>query len=250
MALGCEQHTAINILGFNSPEWFFAAMGGICAGLTPAGIYITNGPDGCEYIVNHSKAVVMFVDSGPQLQKILAIRSKCPSLKAIIHWGADCPADGSQDGVMSWQKFMSLADKTSAEDLEARMAKIHPDNCCYLSYTSGTTGNPKAVMYSHDNIIWSMRRLIINTIADSAGGFGLEEREISYLPLSHIAGNIQLLGSVVMPPTMNSIIHFAFPDAMQGSLPDTIREVRPTHFIGVPRVWEKLFMGLKQLQAK
>lgn len=71
------------------------------------------------------------------------------------------------------------------------------------------------------------------------------------MPLSHIAGNVQLLGSIVMPPTASSLVYFAFPDAMQGSLPGTIQEVRPTHFLGVPRVWEKLSLGLQGvLKAK
>merc|ERR1712232_920022 len=111
IALGCAQHQAINILGFNSPEWFETAMGGIMAGLTPAGIYITNGPDGCEYIFNHSKASVVFVDSDPQLQKIKAVKTQCPHLKTVVHWGADCPTD--LDWVISWKAFMSLSGKVS-----------------------------------------------------------------------------------------------------------------------------------------
>merc|ERR1719262_1833004 len=73
----------------------------------------------------------------------------------------------------------------------------------------------------------------------------LEEREVSYMPLSHIAGNIQLLGQFTLPPTVNSLVYFAFPDAMQGSLVDTLKEVRPTLKLAVPRVWEKLAAGLK-----
>jgi len=250
LALGCEQFQAINVLAFNSPEWFFVAMGGVMAGLTPAGIYGTNGPDGVEYIANHSKSRVVFVDSDPQLQKVLAVKGKCASLQTIVHWGPDCPAEGAVQGVMSWKKFMGLASGTPQAALDARIAKINPDNACYLSYTSGTTGNPKAVMYSHDNITWAMKRLLAVMI-DGAGGWGFEEREVSYMPLSHIAGNVQLLGAITTPHTANSCVYFAFPDAMQGSLVDTIREVRPTHFLAVPRVWEKLLVGLQgALKAK
>jgi len=250
MALGCAKHESINILGFNSPEWFFAAVAGIFSGMLTAGIYITNTPDGVEYIMDHSKCRVLFVDSDPQLQKALAVKSKCPNLKTIVHWGADCPSDGSVEGVISWEKFKGLASGVSEAQLEERMASMHPDNACYLSYTSGTTGNPKAVMYSHDNVVWSMSRLM-DVMMDVAGGMNLEEREISYMPLSHIAGNVQLLGSICMPHTASSLVYFAFPDAMQGSLPGTIQEVRPTHFLGVPRVWEKLALGLQGvLKAK
>merc|ERR1719510_1763267 len=75
----------------------------------------------------------------------------------------------------------------------------------------------------------------------------MEEREVSYMPLSHIAGNVQLLGAICFPEEANSEVYFAFPDAMQGSLTDTLKEVRPTHLVGVPRVWEKFHAGLSQL---
>merc|ERR1719461_877037 len=113
-------------------------MGGIMAGLTPAGIYITNGPDGCEYVFNHSKAPVIFVDSDMQLQKIKAVKAKCSLLKVVVHWGADCPSD--LDWVISWKQFLALSTKVSDAALDARIAAMQPDNACYLSYTSGTTG--------------------------------------------------------------------------------------------------------------
>lgn len=246
MASGCAQHQAINILGFNSPEWYEAAMGGVMAGLTPAGIYITNGPDACAYILNHSKASVIFVDSNPQLEKLKIVRERCANLKTVVHWGADYQPN--LDWVISWKDFMAMSDKITDADLEKRMSAIYPDSACYLSYTSGTTGTPKAVMYSHDNIIWGFKYLAA-CHERSAGGFGMDEREVSYMPLSHIAGNEQLLGRLVMSEKANSEIFFAFPDAMQGSLPVTLREVRPTQLLCVPRVWEKFYVALSPMLA-
>mmetsp|Transcript_59455 Transcript_59455/g.138487 ORF Transcript_59455/g.138487 Transcript_59455/m.138487 type:complete len:653 (+) Transcript_59455:67-2025(+) len=245
IALSCEQHGAVSILGFNSPEWYFAAVGAIFAGLTPAGIYTTNGPDAVQYIINHSKSQVLFVDSNDQLQKILAVRSGSPQLKTMVHWGADCPPEGSEPGLMSWTSFLSGVDRIPDATLNARLAAQHPDNAFYLSYTSGTTGNPKAVMYSHDNVLWSFK-YISKIMFDQAGSAGLDEREVSYMPLSHIAGNVQLLGAVTKPLSSNSCVYFAFPDAMQGSLPVTLKEVKPTLFTAVPRVWEKFHLAMQQ----
>jgi len=132
-------------------------------------------------------------------------------------------------------------------ELEARIASLRPDHACYLSYTSGTTGNPKAVMCSHDNIVWGFTYLL--SYVYKSGTFGMEEREISYMPLSHIAGNVQLLGHITHPMTVNTVVHFAFPDAMQGSLPQTMLDVKPTVFLGVPRVWEKFGMAWKEALA-
>lgn len=240
MALGCVQHEAVNILGFNAPEWFFSAVGAIFAGLTPAGIYITNTPDGVEYIMSHSKCKVMFVDNDAQLQKVMSVRSRCPSLKSVVHWGTE----NASEGMMTWKGFTDLSSQTSDRALESRISSQYPDNACYLSYTSGTTGQPKCVMYSHDNIAWGMRN-ILKCMISQAQPTSLEEREVSYMPLSHIAGNIQLLGQFTLPPHTNSCVYFAFPDAMQGSLVDTLKEVRPTIKLAVPRVWEKLAAGLK-----
>jgi len=245
IALGCTQHGAVNVLAWNSPEWYFAAVGAIFSGMTPAGIYTTNSPEAVEYILNHSKSQVIFVDSDPQLQKVLAVRGACPHLKAIVHWGPDCPAAGTVPGVMSWQSFLKMGDATPEDAVEARIRSQHPDNAFYLSYTSGTTGNPKAVMYSHDNILWGFKYLVGIMLKQQGGDAGLEEREVSYMPLSHIAGNLQLLGALTRPLTTNTCVYFALPDAMQGTLPLTLKDVRPTFFFAVPRVWEKFGVALQ-----
>jgi len=243
LAVGCDRHDALAILAFNSAEWFEAAMGGIMAGMTPAGIYNSNSSGACEYILNHCKARVVFVDCETHLQKIMHVKPKCAQLRLVVHWGRDCPSD--VDSVISWKEFMALSAKTSDGALDERMRAMYPDSACYLSYTSGTTGPPKAVMFSHDNILWSFTHLY-RKFSKAGGGLDMKEREISYLPLSHVAGSLQMFGQFCNPETSNSEVHFAFSDAMQGSLLDTLREVRPTCFSAVPRVWEKLLWSLQQ----
>eukprot|EP00747_Dinoflagellata_sp_TGD_P157496 gnl/TRDRNA2_/TRDRNA2_177743_c3_seq2.p2 gnl/TRDRNA2_/TRDRNA2_177743_c3~~gnl/TRDRNA2_/TRDRNA2_177743_c3_seq2.p2 ORF type:complete len:310 (+),score=45.99 gnl/TRDRNA2_/TRDRNA2_177743_c3_seq2:1050-1979(+) len=241
MACGFSKHQATSILGFNSPEWYFASFGTVFAGGTPAGIYITNAPEACEYIMSHSKSNALFVDSDMQLQKVLQVKQRCTNLTHIIHWGNDCPADGSVAGVESWRHFVQRATSIPLANLEARIASMSPDEACYLSYTSGTTGNPKAVMYSHDSIVFGFAFMLDYCWRTEGMGFG--EREVSYMPLSHIAGNAQLLGAICQPNHVNSEINFVFPDAMQGSLHGTILDARPTVLLAVPRVWEKLLLA-------
>ncbi|KAI0214318.1 hypothetical protein LSAT2_000560 [Lamellibrachia satsuma] len=96
---------------------------------------------------------------------------------------------------------------------------------------SGTTGNPKGVMLSHDNVTWTA------SMAVKATNLVPGEVSISYLPLSHIAAQIV---DIYAPITSGVAVHFAQPDALKGSLSVTMREVRPTVFLGVPRVWEKM----------
>ena len=104
--------------------------------------------------------------------------------------------------------------------------------CANLVYTSGTTGPPKGVMLSHDNLLWTL------TASQSVLELDLsDERIVSYLPLSHAAAQI---ADLINNLSTKATIFFARPDALKGSLIGTLRAVRPTQFLAVPRVWEKL----------
>jgi len=129
-------------------------------------------------------------------------------------------------------------DVTNAE-LEERLKLQAPNKCCTLIYTSGTTGNPKGAMLSHDNITWTAKMVL--TQADIKFG---EEVMVSYLPLSHVAA--QLL-DLYIPLSAGGAVYFAQPDALKGSIIHTLKDVRPTAFLGVPRVWEKFQEKLKEL---
>ena len=109
----------------------------------------------------------------------------------------------------------------------------------------GTTGPPKGVMLSHDNITWMTRSFWMTVKKTNGLNLRKLQRSISYLPLSHAAG--QLL-DIYFPMACRSwypecpgyIVSFARPDALKGTLGDTLRAVKPTIFFGVPRVWEKI----------
>eukprot|EP01083_Nonionella_stella_P216205 777453_1 len=128
-------------------------------------------------------------------------------------------------------------------EAKKRRDAIKPGQCCTLIYTSGTTGAPKAVMMSHDNITWTSR--IILEHAKSLKKDGSAHATVSYLPLSHIAA--QLL-DIFLPICATAIyssineweIYYARPDALKGTLSNTLKVARPTVFFGVPRVWEKI----------
>jgi long-chain-fatty-acid--CoA ligase ACSBG len=118
-----------------------------------------------------------------------------------------------------------------------------------LIYTSGTTGNPKGVMLSHDNIIFSSTILgqdTINSVPEDERIMPEEQRVISYLPLSHIAGlQFDIVGTLIF----GCCCYFAKPDALQGSLVESMQWARPTLFLAVPRVWEKFEDKLKEIAS-
>jgi len=252
--LQVEKFRVVNILGFNSPEWFIANTGSIFAGCIAAGIYTTNTPEACKYISEHSQAEVIVVEGNKQLAKYVKMGS-LEHLKALVVWGEDInptlktefELKNPNKRIFSWSEFLDYGSGTnrlgevncSDEAIDVRLASVKPGNCSTLIYTSGTTGPPKAVMISHDNITWTTK-----VIAESYIDMSHKDRGISYLPLSHIAA--QLI-DVHLPMCLGSPVYFCQPDALKGSLTATMKDVRPTYFFGVPRVWEKMEEKMGQL---
>ncbi|HJQ19706.1 MAG TPA: AMP-binding protein [Gemmatimonadaceae bacterium] len=224
MTLGVQRGQNTVIVGHNSPEWFFADIGSIYAGAIPAGIYTTSSPEQCQYIAAHCEARVAFVDDAEQLAKFLQIRDQLPALAAIVlmHGTPTAPR------VYSWTKFLELGLNTAEQDLDRRMASQKADEVATLIYTSGTTGSPKAVMLSHDNLTWTAQAAV------GLIGGGPSDQVLSYLPLSHIAEQIVSLHG---PIAFGACVAFA--ESME-KLGDNLRDIRPTMFLGVPRVWEKI----------
>jgi long-subunit acyl-CoA synthetase (AMP-forming) len=224
IALGLENGKAVSILGNNCPQWFISDIAAIFAGAIPGGIYTTSTSEQCHYIAEHSEANIVVVEDAEQLAKFETLWDKLPDLKAIVMMnGADADAR-----VHAWQELPALAAAVTDDVLEARMQRQRPDDCCTLIYTSGTTGNPKGVMITHDNIVWTARAIAALCEAD------YREQIISYLPLSHIA---EQMVSLMVPLTGGCTSWFA---ESLDQLGDNLREVQPTIFVGVPRVWEKI----------
>ena len=116
---------------------------------------------------------------------------------------------------------------------------MKPGNCCTLIYTSGTTGPPKAVMLSHDNITWT-----VDNIMEGYKNLNKSERILSYLPLSHIAA--QMIDIYLMMK-IGGVTYFYDENIIKSSFVLSIKEVKPTLFFAVPRVWEKLYEKIKQI---
>ncbi|NXW95484.1 ACBG2 ligase, partial [Alopecoenas beccarii] len=243
LQLGLQRFHGVCILGFNSAEWLIAGVGAIFAGGLAVGIYTTNSPEACHYVADNCSANILVVENHKQLQKILEIEHRLPHLKAIVQYGEE-PKE-KRPNLYSWSEFMALGKDVPDAQLREVIKSQKPNQCCMLIYTSGTTGRPKGVMLSHDNLTWT---------ATVAGRFIMhshnkekQERVISYLPLSHIAAQMTDLW---LPVTFGAQVFFAQPDALKGTLVDTLREVRPTVFLGVPRVWEKIEEKMKSVGAK
>ncbi|MFA6954736.1 MAG: AMP-binding protein [Thermoanaerobaculia bacterium] len=230
MRLGLQPRKGVAILGYNRPEWFVSCLGAIHAGGFPAGIYTTNSPEQCHYIAHHAEANIVVVENEFQLEKLLEVRKDLPDLRAIVLMSGE----SSEAGVHSWSELMRLGAEVAESELDARIAAQTPSDLCTLIYTSGTTGPPKAVMISHQNITWTAEAVA------QVLEVGAEDRVVSYLPLSHIAEQVVSLYS---PLRTGASSWFAESLELLG---ENLREVRPTVFLGVPRVWEKIEAKMRQ----
>lgn len=231
--LGLDPFHGVCILGFNAPEWHMSCLGSILACGISVGLYLTSSTETCYNIANDCRAQIIVVENDSQLQKILKVKSRLPHLKAIVQYTKRLSDTNNEDiTILEWRHLMQLGMGVQDETLKTRTDMLVPNKCCSLIYTSGTSGKPKGVMLSHDNLMWMCHRIM----EQSTFRIGMEHI-ISYLPLSHIA--TQLLDIFTMLSCAGTC-WFAQPDAFKGSLLHTMKEVRPTIFLGVPRVWEKI----------
>lgn len=230
IALGLEPGGKVSMLGFNRPEWVIVNHAAMAAGGAGAGIYTTCSAEEVQYIVHHSESRVVLLEDEHQWKKIEQTRDQLP----LLHWvvmmrGAPTI---SAPNVLSWEEFLAKADGVPEDALDQRIDKIEQDALATLIYTSGTTGPPKGVMLSHRNLAWTARAMV-----DIGNGRDTDV-SLSYLPLSHIA---EQMATIHMPATTGSSVYYA--ESIE-KVPDNIKEVQPTIFFGVPRIWEKFHAGV------
>ena len=218
------------IMARNAPEHVIADLGIVHAGGAAISVYNTLAPEQIAYVANHSEATVAFVEDEGYLEKFQAIRPSTPHLKHIVLIKGQAP-----EGVLSWSSLLDRGREMYREspgDFVTCWRAVGPEDTVSLIYTSGTTGPPKGVVYSHNNITWTL---------ESIGRFWalVDQTLVSYLPLAHVAerftsqwGGIFFGHEVWLCPDVNLLLPY-------------LVEARPTEFVGVPRVWEKLMAGLQ-----
>ena len=240
-AHGFKPGEVVSILANTMPEWVYADMGALCAGGVSSGIYPTDSGKQVEYLVNDSKTTVIFAEDDEQLDKVLECRERCPTLRLIVVFDMEGLRDFRDAMVVSLDDFLAQgrAHMAGREALWAEMINSRgPADLAILVYTSGTTGPPKGAMHSHKSVGAQMAH------ADALFPVSAKEERLLFLPLCHVAERV---GGYYFSVATGSVMNFAeSPETMV----DNIREVQPTAFLAVPRVWEKFYssvlIGMKE----
>ena len=233
LSLGIKPFDRVCLVSANCPEWLFIslALQSIGAYLVP--VYPNSTPDQAKYVVENSEANLLIVQNSEQLAKTEKWRENIDNLSEII-----LMSEGPVNGTINYDEFISRGsvwmEKNPSDFLEEHIKKLTPQSPVGIIYTSGTTGPPKGTIALQKNYIFEAQSLL--SLYDHI----YEEDTISFLPLSHIAEQIQ---------TVSCAIALAFTVSFAQSIEtvkDDLPQIRPTLFFSVPRLYEKVYSAISE----
>ncbi len=235
MALGFAPRETASILSNTTIEWVLADLAVLSAGGVANGIYPTDAAEQVHYLCEDSRTTVLFVEDDEQLDKALEVRDRLPLLRKIVVVDMDGLREFHDEQVMSLDALRALGRehlKTHAGELERRVAGVKPEDLAILVYTSGTTGKPKGAMHSHKGLVYTVRGY--NTLISR----DQNDECMCFLPLCHIA---ERMGGEYFSLYTGAKLNFV---ENPETVPENVREIAPTVFTAVPRVWEKFYSGV------
>ena len=234
-SLGLSRGDKVAIVGDNRPQLYWAVLATQALGGVPVPLYQDSIEKEMEYIVDHAEARFAIVEDQEQVDKLLALRPRCPRLETIVY---DDPR-----GLRAYSEacLMSLAELQEAGRkfdighptyFDDELARGRGEDVAIICYTSGTTGTPKGAMLSHRNLIVTARN------AAEAEGLQPNEEILSYLPMAWVGDHVFSYAQAIL-------VAFAIncPESAATVLSD-LREIGPTYFFAPPRIWESLLTNV------
>lgn len=231
-ALGLARGDVCSIASEVNKEWLFADLGIVCAGGITNGVYPTDAPVQVEYLINDSGTRFYFAEDEEQLDKVLAVRERTPSLEKIVIFDMEGLRDLDDAMCMSYAVLCELGREYDAANPQVWSQSIdacQPEDLLTLTYTSGTTGQPKGAIISHRNMMYMMKTL------QRAYGIRPSDEQLGFLPLAHVAGRMFYTFSSLEACSVVNLV-----ESLETVAQDQ-QEVAPTIHFAVPRVWEKQF---------
>jgi long-chain acyl-CoA synthetase len=236
-SLGLRKGDKAAILAANSPEWTLADAGCQFAGIIDAPIYTTLAENSVCYIVNDAGAKVFFLENKATFDRIKEIVPDCASVEKFVFFD---PRGVEVENAMSLAELEAAGQALGAEKpglLNDLTEAVEAGDVATLIYTSGTTGEPKGVMLTHTNLI--------SNIIDAGERyvFGEQDVPLSVLPLSHVFER----NGMYLYIMHGMAVHYA---ESVDKVPENLQDIRPTIFIGVPRIFEKVYSKAKLKAAQ
>ncbi len=238
-ALGFQKGDKLSIYSYNRKEWYIAyAAANFCNG-AGVGVYHTCSPEEVEWVVGNSDSKFVFVGHNPmdggdnekmcshRLYKIMDKLDKVE--KVIVMDGVDMP---SHEKVVSWSDFILEGKNVEDSMIHNSIKSIKPEDTATLIYTSGTTGNPKGVELTYDNFEYEITNILKIQSYNQGDGY------VSWLPCAHVFGQL-----VDNHAWIREALHMRVVDNPLHAI-DYCKEVQPHLFIGVPRIYEKVYSNL------
>ncbi len=229
---GIAKGHRVAILSENRPEWAIADYAALAIGAVVVPIYTTLTPDQVAFLLRDSGTRVIFLSSRTQLKKIQAIRDNTP-LERIVMMDEVIPPEADP-----MEAIMADGPEGRDDAFDALAKSIKPDDLATLVYTSGTTGNSKGAVITHGNMAANLSHSLDNFPLSQG-----QERLISFLPLSHITARH------LDYAMMNQGVMMAYCPNVD-MITAMMREIHPTVFVAVPRVYEKVASTVKGKAAE
>jgi len=238
LALGVDVGDRVCIHSEDRPEWIVLDLATVAVRGVTVGLYPTNPTAEVRYLLADSGASVLLAEDQEQVDKALAVdRGDVPALQRIIYIEPRGVRKYDDDRLLPWDEFIELGRRHRAEvpgEVERRMAAAEGDDLMTLVYTSGTTGPPKGAMLTNANAAFCIEQIVVD--GERLGGkeAGPDDLILTYLPLCHVAERIFSTWHLV---SCGTVLNFA--ESIE-TVSENLREVQPTLFFAVPRIWEKL----------
>jgi long-chain acyl-CoA synthetase len=229
--LGVQRGDKIVIVGDNRPQLYWSICAAQCLGAIPVPVYQDSAADEMAFVIDHAEARLAIAEDQEQVDKLLGIRERCPRLTCIVYKDPRGMRHYAQPGLVSLADLEARGrdfEKANPGFLDGEIAKGKGSDVSVMAYTSGTTGQPKGVMLTYDNVIISAR----NAIAFD----GLTEKDeiMAYLPMAWVGDHIFSYGQCYVAGFCVSC-----PESGATVLND-LREIGPTFFFAPPRIFENI----------
>ncbi len=231
-ALGLKRGDVCSIASEINREWMFADLGIICMGGVTNGVYPTDSAEQVEYLINDSGTRFYFAEDDEQLDKVLEVRERCPTLEKIIIFDMEGLRHLDDPMCISFEDLAELGRRHREQNpgaWEAGIDAADAEDLMILTYTSGTTGPPKGAMISQRNMMFMMITL------QKSYGIRETDEQLGFLPLAHVAGRMFYTFSIIESKAVVNIV-----ENLETAVADQ-QEIAPTIHFAVPRVWEKQF---------